>query len=103
MATKLYLTRSEIFAAAWALFRSARGAKATKAQHPHYFAACLRNAWAAAKGDAFWLVAIRDVAREAARKQASANRAPRTWANAARAGRVSRSRYELAMIRNFAA
>lgn len=70
MATKLYLTRSEIFAAAWALFRSARGAKATKAQHPHYFAACLRNAWAAAKGDAFWLVAIRDVARWAARKPA---------------------------------
>ena len=100
MATKLYLTRSEIFAAAWALFRSACGAKATKAQHPHYFAACLRNAWAAAKGDAFWLVGIRDVARATARAQV------KPVYRAARVGRPIRhtfSRNELKLMRSFAA
>jgi hypothetical protein len=98
------VTRSEIFAAAWRRFRSVHGAKATPRRHPHYWAACLRMMWQAAKGDAFFLCAIRDDAREAAREQAIAKRGPRNWSNASRAGRTfSRSRSELAMLRNFAA
>ena len=95
MANKLYLTRSEIFAAAWALFRSARGARPPR-RNTRTISQRLRNAWAAAKGDAFWLVAIRDVARWSARKPAYGYRSPLS-------GRPSRSRSELMMIRNFAA
>jgi hypothetical protein len=96
MATRLYLTRSEIFAAAWRRFRSVHGAKATPRQHPHYWAVCLRMMWQAAKGDAFMLLAIRDDAREAARKAPSSFRSQR-------AGRSARSWRELSQARSFAA
>ncbi len=94
--TRLYLTRSEIFAAAWRRFRSVHGQKATPRQRPHYWAACLRMMWQAAKGDAFWLLAVRDDAREAARKPAVSFRSPR-------AIRPARSWRELSTARSFAA
>jgi hypothetical protein len=84
--TRLYLTRSEIFSAAWRRFRSVHGARATPRQHPNYWAACLRMMWQAAKGDAFVLSAIRFDAAEAARKSASRRNSP---------GRRSYSRGEL--------
>ncbi len=96
MTTRLYLTRSEIFAAAWRRFRSVHGAKATPRQHPHYWAACLRMMWQAAKGDAFVLLAIRDDARETERMAA------RTYRRAP-AFRRSYSRESLKLVRNFAA
>ena len=79
MATKLYLTRSEIFAAAWRRFRSMKGAKATPKQHPASWRCCLTLAWAAAKGDAGWLLAVRDDKRreDEARSRAAASHAPR--------------------------
>lgn len=96
MTARLYLTRSEIFAAAWALFRSARGAKATRAQHPNYFDACLRNAWASAKGDAYWLISIRDARRELSRPAAWTRRPAST-------GRRFASRTDLQRARDWAA
>ncbi len=96
MTIRLYLTRSEIFTAAWRRFRSVHGAKATPAQHPAYWAACLRMMWQAAKGDAFVLCAIRDDAREAARKPAFA-------AYPVRSARPARSWRELSLARSFAA
>lgn len=93
---QLYLTRSEIFAAAWRRLRAVHGAKATPRQHPHYWAACLRMMWQAAKGDAFVLSAIRDDAREATRPAARV-------AHAAPAFRRSYSRNSLKLVRNFAA
>ena len=96
MTVRLYLTRSEIFAAAWRRFRSVHGAKATPRQHPHYWAACLRMMWKAAKGDAFVLCAIRDDARE---QERTARRSYRP----APAFRPASSRNDLKLIRNFAA
>lgn len=81
MTTRLYLTRSEIFAAAWRRLRVERGAKATPAQHPAYWAAILRATWRAAKGDAFELLGINTYADEAARQ----SQAPRFVRQAARA------------------
>jgi hypothetical protein len=89
----LYLTRSEIFAAAWRRFRATLGAKATPAQNRNYWAACLRMMWQAAKGDAFVLCAIRDDAREAARKSSRFSGT----------GRRARTYGELRLIANFAA
>jgi hypothetical protein len=89
----LFLTRSEIFAAAWRRFRSVHGAKATPRQHPQYWAACLRMMWQAAKGDSFVLLAIRDDARAQARPAA---RQPASF-------RRSYSRDSLKLVRNFAA
>jgi ABC-type ATPase with predicted acetyltransferase domain len=66
----LFLTRSEIFSAAWRRLRSVHGAKATPRQHPAFWKACLCLSWQAAKGDAFLLTALRDDAREAARRTA---------------------------------
>lgn len=63
---KLYLTRSEIFTAAWRRLRVEHGAKATPRQTPAAWAAILRATWAAAKGDAFELLAIRTYADAAA-------------------------------------
>jgi hypothetical protein len=97
MTTRLYLTRSEIFAAAWRRFRSVHGAKAAPRQHPHYWAACLRMMWQAAKGDAFVLGAIRFDAREATRSAARPAYRP------APSFRHSASRESLKRIRNFAA
>lgn len=94
--THLYLTRSEIFAAAWRRLRAEKGAKATPAQHRAYWAAILRATWAAAKGDAFELLAIRTYANEAQRMTARAYRP-------APAFRRSYSRANLKLIRDFAA
>jgi hypothetical protein len=96
-ATRLYLARSEIFAAAWRRFRSVHGAKATPRQAPAYWAACLRMMWQAAKGDAFVLCAIRDDARAEARKLAFLFRPSQ------RSCRPTRSWRELSMARSFAA
>jgi hypothetical protein len=90
----LYLTRSEIFAAAWRRFRAVHGAKATPRQAPAYWAACLRMMWQAAKGDAFVLCAIRDDQRREAAAKAPRRSLP---------GRRSYSRGELRLIANFAA
>ena len=91
---KLFLTRSEIFAGAWRRFRDARGPEATPRQHPHYWAACLRMMWAAAKGDAGGLMAFRDDQRRVAR-----NTPPRCiWTV-----RRSHSRSELRLMCDFAA
>lgn len=92
----LYLTRSEIFSAAWRRFRSVHGAKATPRQHPNYWAACLRMMWQAAKGDAFALLAIRDDAREQVRK-------PLRWTRPAQSFRHSTSQSRLKLMRDFAA
>ena len=90
----IYLTRSEIFAAAWRRFRAVHGAKATPRQAPAYWAACLRMMWQAAKGDAFVLCAIRDdQRREAAAKE------PRFSGTRRRA----RTYGELRLIASFAA
>ncbi|MCW2283667.1 hypothetical protein M2323_001439 [Rhodoblastus acidophilus] len=91
---QFYLTRSEIFAGAWRRFRDARGPKATPRQHPQYWAACLRMMWAAAKGDAGWLMAFRDDAR----REAAHTPPRRSWT----VGRP-RSRSELRLIAAFAA
>lgn len=96
-ATHLYLTRSEIFAAAWRRFRAVKGAKATPRLAPAFWAGCLRMAWAAAKGDAFLLVALRDEAN------GKYSRKPVTSINAPRTARKSRTWRELSMVRNFAA
>jgi hypothetical protein len=103
MATKLYLTRSEIFAAAWRRFRSMKGAKATPKQHPASWRCCLTLAWAAAKGDAGWLMAVCDDKRreDEARARAAASRAPRAQVRAT--ARAARSYGELSLIRNLAA
>jgi hypothetical protein len=95
-AARLYLTRAEIFTAAWRRFRSVHGAKTRPRQHPHYWAACLRMMWQAAKGDAFVLCAIRGVAREAARKAPCSFRSPRS-------SRPARSWCELSQARSVAA
>ena len=94
MPTKLYLNRSEIFAAAWRRFRAVHGAKATPRQHPHYWAACRRMMWQAAKGDSFVLLAIRDDQRREA-----AAKSPRFSGT----GRRARTYGELRLIANFAA
>ena len=96
MTTPLYLTRSEIFAAAWRRFRAVHGAKATPRQHPHYWANCLRMMWQAAKGDAFMLLAIRDDAREQAKPVLRAARIGQPF-------RRSFGRNELKLMRSFAA
>ncbi|WP_298356937.1 hypothetical protein [Rhodoblastus sp.] len=96
MTTRLFLTRSEIFAAAWRRLRVEKGAKATPARHPAYWAAILRATWAAAKGDAFELLAIGTYANEAQRMTARAYRPALAF------GR-SYSRARLNLIRNFAA
>lgn len=96
MSNRLYLTRAEIFTAAWRRLRSERGTKATPAQHPAYWAAILRATWRAAKGDAFELLAIRTYADEAQRMTARAYRP-------APAFHRSASRYSLQLARNFAA
>jgi hypothetical protein len=93
----LYLTRSEIFAAAWRRFRAVHGAKATPRQHPNYWATCLRMMWLAAKGDAFWLVSIRDDAREQERRSQPVYRASQS----SRCRSVSRN--HLRLLRDFAA
>ena len=92
---KLFLTRSEIFAGAWRRLRDARGPKATPRQHPHYWAACLRMMWAAAKGDACGLIAFRDDAR---RDAARLSPPRRSWTD-----QRSRSCGELRLIRDLAA
>jgi hypothetical protein len=92
----LYLTRSEIFAAAWRRFRAVHGLKATPRQHPKYWATCLRMMWLAAKGDAFWLLTVSDDAREQARQQPRIRRTVRPY-------RRSYSRGQLKLMANFAA
>jgi hypothetical protein len=96
MTTRLYLTRSEIFAAAWRRLRAEKGAKATPTQHRAYWAAILRATWAAAKGDAFELLAIGAYADEARRMSARAYRPAPVF------GRCY-SRASLKRIRDFAA
>jgi hypothetical protein len=97
--TRLYLTRSEIFSAAWRRLRAEKGVKAAPAQHRAYWAAILRATWAAAKGDAFELLAIRTYADEAARQRQTR---PMTRP-AARLAQRFYSRNELRMVRDFAA
>ncbi|MCW2317614.1 hypothetical protein M2322_003178 [Rhodoblastus acidophilus] len=87
---QLFLTRAEIFAGAWRRFRSQHGEKATPKQNPSSWRCCLRLMWAAAKGDACWLMAFRDDARREAAKDASPRRS--------RTGRRSHSRSELRLI-----